>query len=68
MEEVKMQIILKWIQAVAYVVGAGLMTFNLSAVKVDKFGYYFTDKNQLWLAIGVGLYGVGLVIKNWKKL
>ena len=68
MAEVKMQVILKWIQAVVYVAGAGLITYNLSAVKVDKYGYYFTDTNQLWLAIGVGLFGIGLVIKNWKKL
>ncbi len=58
----------KALQAVAYIVGAALISYNVFAVKVDKFGYYYRDDNQLWLAIGIGIFAVGLVIKNWKKL
>lgn len=61
-------VILKSVQAVAYTVGASLIIYNLSAIKVDKFGYFFKDSNQLWLAIGVGIVTVGLTIKNWNKL
>jgi hypothetical protein len=62
------QVVPKLLQAVAYIVGAALITYNVFAVKVDKFGYYFKDQNQLWLAIGVAVFAVGLVIRNWKKL
>lgn len=61
-------VILKSVQAVTYVVGLALVIYNLSAVKVDKFGYFFNDTNQLWLAIGVSIVTVGLIIKNWNKL
>ena len=68
MAELKTQDILKYIQAVAYVVGSALITYNLFAVKVDKSGYFWVESNELWLAIGVGIFAAGLVIRNWKKL
>ena len=68
MAEIKKQDILKYAQAVAYVVGSALIAYNLFSVKVDKSGYFWVEKNELWLAIGVGIFAVGLVIKNWKKL
>jgi hypothetical protein len=68
MSDLMNQIILKYVQAVAYVVGSTLIASNLFAVKVDKHGYFWMDKNELWLAIGVGVVALGLVIKNWKKL
>jgi len=68
MAEIKTQDIFKYVQAVAYVVGSGLITYNLFSVKVDKSGYFWADSNELWLAIGVAVFAVGLVIKNWKKL
>lgn len=68
MADFKTQDILKYVQAVAYVLGSTLITYNLFAVKVDKSGYFWVEKNELWLAIGVGIFAVGLVIRNWKKL
>lgn len=67
MTNLQTQKILKWAQAVAYVLGSILVVYNLSAVRVAKVGYYFVDKNKLWLSIGVGLYAVGIVIKNWNR-
>jgi hypothetical protein len=68
MAEFKTQDILKYTQAVAYVVGSALIAHNLFAVKVDKHGYFWMDSNELWLAIGVGVFAIGHVIRNWKKL
>lgn len=68
MANIQAETILKYIQAVTYVVGSALITYNFVAVKVDKHGYFWVDKNQLWLAIGVGAVAVGMIIKNWKKL
>jgi hypothetical protein len=68
MANIKTQDILKYVQAVAYVVSSTLITYNLFSVKVDKSGYFWVSKNELWLAIGVGILAIGLVIRNWKKL
>ncbi len=63
------QLLLNTAQAGAYVGGAALIAYNITAFKVEKHGsYYFLDKNQLWLAIGVALFSLGLIIRNWKKL
>ena len=62
------QLILKAAQAVLYIGGAMLTTFNLFAFKLTKAGsIYFRDDNQLWLAIGVAMIVAGLSIKNWNK-
>ena len=59
----------KSIQAVSYVLGTVLLTFNISAFKLSKAGsIYFLDKNQTWMAIGAGLIAIGICIKNWHKL
>ncbi len=63
------QMELKIVQAVAYILGSALFSYNLTAFKVEKHGsYYFLDKNQYWLAIGVALIVLGLIIRYWKKL
>ena len=60
---------LKIVQAVAYILGSALFSYNITAFKVEKHGsYYFLDKNQYWLAIGVALIALGLIVRYWKKL
>jgi len=60
---------LKIVQAVAYILGSALFSYNITAFKVEKHGsYYFLDKNQYWLAIGVALIVLGLLVRHWKKL
>lgn len=60
---------LKIVQAVAYILGSALFCYNITAFKVEKHGsYYFLDKNQYWLAIGVALIALGLIVRHWKKL
>ena len=50
------QLILKASQAVLYIGGAMLTTYNLFAFKLTKAGsIYFRDDNQLWLAIGIAM-------------
>lgn len=67
MANVTTQTVLKWVQAAAYIAGPALIAYNLSAVRVAKAGYYFVDKNQLWLAIGVALYTLSIVLRNWRR-
>lgn len=63
------ELALKLIQSVLYITGSIFIVYNITAFTIDKHGsYYFRDPNQTWLAVGVGLYAVGLVIRNWKKL
>ncbi len=63
------QLVTKIVQAVLYVLGSGIIAYNITAFKISKHGsYYFMDKNQLWLAIGVALVSAGLIVRNWKKL
>jgi hypothetical protein len=66
---------LKWIEpvkrgavSVLYVVGSAFAAYNITAFKTDKFGLYFKDDNQLWLAVGVALIAIGWAIRHWKKL
>ena len=62
------QFILKTSQAVLYICGAALATYNLFAFKLTKAGnLYFRDDNQLWLSVGVAMIVAALVIKNWNK-
>jgi len=51
-----------------YTVGSALTAYNITAFKTDKYGLYFHDDNQLWLAVGVALLLVGWVVRNWKKI
>lgn len=48
--------------------GSALVTYNLFAFRVDKFGFYYKDDAQFWLAIGVGTVVLGWLVKNWKKI
>jgi hypothetical protein len=74
MTEVKLnvnlkEIGLKVVQSVSYIMGSALIAYNITAFTIDKHGsYYFRNLNQKWLAIGVGIFALGLIIKNWKKL
>jgi len=54
--------------SVLYVSGSALAAYNITAFKSDKFGLYYHDDNQLWFAIGVALFAVGWIVRNWKKL
>lgn len=51
-----------------YIGGAALAAYNFTAFKSDKYGVYFQDDNQFWLAIGVALVMTGWVVRNWKKI
>lgn len=58
----------KIIQVTTLLVGIAFTTYNLTSFKVDKFGYFFNDDNQIWLAFGLTCLALYYVIKNWKKL
>ena len=63
------QMATKGVQALSYILGTALLTYNLTAFKLSKGGsIYFLDKNQTWMAIGVGLIALGVCIKNWKRM
>ena len=55
-------------QVVFVLVGATFTVYNLAAFKVDSFGLYYHDDNQIWLAFGVGFLTVSWLIKNWKQI
>lgn len=60
---------LKIAQAVSFILGSSLIAYNIFAFKVEKHGsYYFLDKNQLWLAIGVAVFALAMVIRRWDRL
>ena len=54
--------------SVLYIGGSALTAYNFTAFKTDKYGLYFHDDNQFWLATGVGILITGWVIRNWKKI
>jgi uncharacterized membrane protein (Fun14 family) len=58
----------KSVQVVLIVVGTVFAVYNLSAFKVDQYGLYYVDANQLWLAFGAGLLALNWIIRNWKTL
>ena len=53
---------------ITFLIGVAFTVYNLFSIKVDKFGYYFHDDNQLWLSFGVSFLAIAYIIKNWKKL
>ena len=63
------QMATKGIQAVSYILGTALLTYNLTAFKLAKGGSkYYLDTNQTWMAVGAGLIALGICIKNWKRM
>jgi len=60
--------LMKSAQIVAFLIGIPFTIYNLFSFKVDKFGYYFHDDNQIWLAFGISFLAIGYFIRNWKKL
>lgn len=60
--------VLKVSQILAFLIGMPFTVYNLFSFKVDKFGYYFHDDNQIWLAVGIAFLTVGYLVRNWKKL
>ena len=55
------------ISPVLFVIGGSVSSYYLVASRVDKFGFYYRDADQLGLAIGVGFLILGWFIKNWKN-
>jgi len=51
-----------------YITGGTITSYYLFSFKVDKFGLYFRDSDQLGLSIGVGILIFGWFLKNWKNL
>lgn len=62
------ELIKRMVISILFVSGTMLFLYNVTAFRVDKFGLYYKDGNQLWLAIGATLLVVGWLIRNWKKL
>ena len=54
--------------AAAILAGTTLIAFNIIAFTADKYGLYFRDDNQYWLAAGVGLLTVSWLIRNWRQI
>ena len=61
-------LMIKMAQVVTFLLGVAFTAYNLFSIKVDKFGYYFHDDNQLWLSFGICFLSIAYIIKNWKKL
>ena len=54
--------------SILLVLGTALAFYNAAAFRTDKYGLYFKDDNQLWLAIGVAMLAAAWLLRNWKKL
>lgn len=64
------KLVVKGGQAVCYILGSALLTYNLTAFKLTKKvgALYYLDANQTWMAIGAALIALGLSIKNWNRM
>lgn len=63
-----MQQIKRIIVTALYTAGSYITAYHVFAFKGDKFGIYYRDGDQNWLAIGVGMLVLGWFIKNWKSV
>ncbi|MEN8169939.1 MAG: hypothetical protein ABFS08_06920 [Pseudomonadota bacterium] len=59
---------MKILMVVLYLVGTMLTAFNLLAFKSDKYSLFYKDVNQWWFAVGVSILMTVWIIRNWKKL
>lgn len=59
---------LKVTKVVTFILGVAFTAYNLLSFKVDRFGYFFNDDNQLWMAFGISNLAVYYMLKNWNKL
>ena len=62
------QLAFKVIKVASFLTGIAFTTYNLSSFKVDKYGYFFNDDNQIWLAFGLTNLAIYYLVKNWKNL
>lgn len=51
-----------------FIIGGSISSYYLFAFKVDKYGLYYRDADQLWLSVGIGVLVLGWFIKNWKNI
>ena len=58
----------KLIVTALFIIGGSLTSYYLVAFKVDKYGLYYRDDDQLWLSIGIGILILGWFVRNWKKI
>lgn len=58
---------LKIVESVAWGFGPAVLALNVSAVKVDKFGYYFTSNVEWGIAIGVFILSLAYVCRIWRE-
>ena len=58
----------KLIVTALFIIGGSVTSYYLVAFRVDKFGLYYKDADQLWLSIGVAILVLGWSIKNWKNM
>ena len=58
----------KLISTILFIVGGSVSSYYLTAFRVDKYGLYYKDGDQLGLSIGVGILIFAWFVKNWKKL
>lgn len=62
------QQILRMLVTALFVSGIAITSYYLFAFRVDKYGMYYKDADQLGLSIGVGIVVLGWFIRNWKKI
>ncbi len=62
------QQLLRLLVTALFVFGAAITSYHLFAFRVDKFGMYYKDADQLGLSIGVGIVVLGWFVRNWKKI
>jgi hypothetical protein len=70
------KLIPKIIDLICFVGGSFLLFFNLVDLKYHRFGimssdsggyYYYSQDNQISIAVGLGLIVVGFLIRSWRK-
>lgn len=62
------QQIIRMLVTALFVFGLAITSYYLFAFRVDKFGMYYKDADQLGLSIGVAIVALGWFIRNWKKI
>ena len=51
-----------------YIAGGSIASYYQVSFRVDKFGLYYKDADQMGLAIGVGILIFAWFLRNWKKI
>lgn len=72
MADISQKVLMGWLrktgQVILILLGTTFSAYNLTAFKVDQFGVYYHDDNQLWLAFGIAALTISWLIRNWKQI